>query len=556
VPQILVQWTGYRPSFNLRPGAPTLIGMRRTAWLVYLGLGALATGVYYRLPDLPGAALYVAVGASAVVAIAKGIAWHRPAQRLAWWLIAGGQGLFVVGDALFSVNELILGIEPFPSLADALYLPGYPALAAGLALLAHSRSSRRDWAGVLDAAIIAIGFGLLSWVLVMVPYFQDPSLGMVELLVSLAYPVGDVLLLALAARMATSPGRRTLSFRLLTASLALTMAADTLFAVLALSGADTLVTDGGYLVAYLLLGASALHPSMAGLSEPATRRRARLGRGRLLAMAAAALVAPALLIVQRLQGNDIEVAAIAGTWAVLFVLIMVRMAGLVRGIERSEAERTSLLDRTVQAAEQERTQLAAELHDGPIQRLAVLSYDLERARHQLLGADPVAVARLEQAQAALSTEIQGLRELMVSLRPPALDEVGLEAALRDQVGAFARHTGVNCSVQVALDGRLDGELETIVYRVTQEALLNVARHARARRLWLRLEGVGDRVQLCIQDDGVGFDQVAGPELARSGHFGLVAMRERVEIAGGRFQLDTHPGAGVTLRATFSVPSAA
>ena len=79
------------------------------------------------------------------------------------------------------------------------------------------------------------------------------------------------------------------------------MAADTLFSVLALSGAATAVTDGMYLVAYLLLGAAGLHPSMAGLSEPARRRLARLGRGRLLAMGTAALVAPALLVVQRLR---------------------------------------------------------------------------------------------------------------------------------------------------------------------------------------------------------------------------------------------------------------
>jgi hypothetical protein len=130
----------------------------------------------------------------------------------------------------------------------------------------------------------------------------------------------------------------------------------------------------------------------------------------------------------------------------------------------------------------------------------VLSYDLERARQRVLGI-PAAVAWLEHAQAALSSEVQGLRELMASLRPPTLDEVGLEAALRDQVGAFTRHSGVDCSVRVALAGRLDSELKTIVYRVAQEALLNVTRQARATRLWLELEGVGDQVRLCIPDDG-------------------------------------------------------
>jgi signal transduction histidine kinase len=530
--------------------------MTGTAWRRYLGLGALATGAYFLLPEGPQALLNVVIGASAAAAIALGTGWHRPARRSAWWLVAAAQALFVAGDAMFSVNELVLGVEPFPSLADSLYLPGYPVLAAGLALLAFARSSRRDWLGLIDAAIIAIGFGLVSWVLVMVPYVTDPSLGLVELLVSLAYPVGDVLLLALAARLATTPGRFSPALRLLIASLATMLAADTLFSVLALRGADTSVTDGGYLVAYLLLGAAGLHPSMAGLSEPAPPTRGpRLGRGRLLAMGAAALVAPALLVVQRLRGDEVEVVTIAGAWAVLFVLIMVRMAGLVRGIERAEAERRLLLDRTVQAAEQERRHVAIELHDGPIQRLAVLTYDLERAKQRMLGANAPAVARIEHAQAALSTEIQGLRELMASLRPPTLDEVGLEAALRDHVGAFARRSGVDCSVRVSLDDRLDGELETVVYRVTQEALLNVARHARAGRLWLALDGAGDRVDLEIRDDGVGFD-LASSSPGLGPRHGLIGMRERVEMAGGRFQVDARPGAGVVVRASFSVPSAA
>jgi signal transduction histidine kinase len=115
---------------------------------------------------------------------------------------------------------------------------------------------------------------------------------------------------------------------------------------------------------------------------------------------------------------------------------------------------------------------------------------------------------------------------------------------------------VSCSVKVDLDGRLDGELETVVYRVTQEALLNVARHAEAGRLWVELEGAGDRIDLSIRDDGVGFQPPSTTALVRDGRFGLVAMRERVEMAGGRFQLDAHPGGGVTVRAMFRVSRAA
>ena len=122
--------------------------MRGSAWRLYLGAGALATGVYYLLPGGPRAVLNVLVGASAIAVIALGVRWHRPDRRLPLWLIMAAQGLFVAGDALFSVNELVLHIESFPSLADALYLPGYPVLAAGLAVLAFSPSpGRRDWAG-------------------------------------------------------------------------------------------------------------------------------------------------------------------------------------------------------------------------------------------------------------------------------------------------------------------------------------------------------------------------------------------------------------------------
>jgi len=98
--------------------------MKGTAWRLYLGTGALATGAYYLLPERAGAVLNVVVGASAAAAIAAEVRWHRPARRLAWWLIAAAQSLFVIGDALFSVNELVLNVQPFPSLADALYLPG------------------------------------------------------------------------------------------------------------------------------------------------------------------------------------------------------------------------------------------------------------------------------------------------------------------------------------------------------------------------------------------------------------------------------------------------
>jgi hypothetical protein len=222
------------------------------------------------------------------------------------------------------------------------------------------------WRSHLGAGVLAAGAVLLlpavpESVLVMVPYFRDPELSLVELVVSLAYPVGDALLLALASALAVAGGKRVVAYWLLVGNLVVTLVADTAFPVLALRGADTAPVDAGYVIGYILLGAAALHPSMAALSEPAPERRARLGRGRLRAMGAAALVAPALLVVEHLQGTPIEAAAVAGGWAALLVLVAARVVGLVRDMEQAETERRSLFDRTLQASEQERIQVAADL---------------------------------------------------------------------------------------------------------------------------------------------------------------------------------------------------
>src|SRR5204863_9688146 len=145
-----------------------------------------------------------------------------------------------------------------------------------------------------------------------------------------------------------------------------------------------------------------------------------------------------------------------------------------------ERERAQLLDKTVQAAEEERSRLAAELHDGPIQRLTTMGYDLARSRRWLEKHElERGLSILESSQPQLSNEINGLRELMAALRPPVLDEVGLEAALREHVKTFMNRHGIVCSLETALDRRLDPEIETVLYRVTQEALTNVAKHAGA-----------------------------------------------------------------------------
>jgi PAS domain S-box-containing protein len=214
-----------------------------------------------------------------------------------------------------------------------------------------------------------------------------------------------------------------------------------------------------------------------------------------------------------------------------------------------ESERAQLLDRTVQATEQERQRLALELHDGPLQHLAALALKLERvslAMSRPGSADPEAM--VEQIKGRLQGEVEGLRGIMRELRPPALDERGLEAALLDHLNAVQTQSGLECTVESTVGRRLGPVHETILYRVAQEALTNIARHAGARHAWVELRSTNDGVELEVRDDGVGFDHSHVAELAREGHFGLIGMRERVEMAGGTWELARAPEGGTLIRA--------
>src|SRR5919112_1528356 len=171
--------------------------MRERAWRIYLAAGVAAVAMYLLLPleGLWSSLAYDLIGLSSVAAILVAVRRHQPARPLIWWCFAVGQLLFVVGDVLYAVIEQVLHQSPFPSVADVFYLGGYPILATGLLILIRGRISGRDRAGLIDAAIIATGLGLLSWTFLMKPIAEDPSLSLLERLISLAYPLGDVLML-------------------------------------------------------------------------------------------------------------------------------------------------------------------------------------------------------------------------------------------------------------------------------------------------------------------------------------------------------------------------
>jgi signal transduction histidine kinase len=552
------------------------------SWLRYVAGGAVVALAYLLLPPLSVPAegllrvlLYGGVSASVVVCLVLGMRRHRPGQLLPWYLLLAGQVLNLLGDLAFYWLHLVVGSDAYPSVADVLYLAHYPFVIAGLVALVRSRTPGSDRVSLNDAAIIATSVGVLAWVFLVEPAVLADGMPMQVRIVSAAYPVMDLLALAAATRLVVGVGLRPPAYWLLLLSLLVLLATDTAYASMQLHGLyefDSLggrLLDAGWLASYLLLGAAALHPSMRSLTERDHRATPRSGWIRLAFLAGASLLPLAVIVAQELRGQHRDIGIIAVACMGLFLLVILRMSGLVRTVEsnaaqlrrqgvelqtaleeleRTEAQRTQLLDRTVQGAEEERTRLAAELHDGPIQRLTAVGYQLEEAE-LLLEADGgrhagelVAGVRRE-----LYDEIGGLRRLMAALRPPVLDERGLTLALRDLLEAFERRTGIDCTLQGDSRIRVEPDIETVLYRVVQEALTNVAKHAHATHVRVHLRVDEDRVDMQVNDDGIGFDATSVNGLVGSGHFGLAGMRERVQIAGGTHRLLSTPGNGTAIR---------
>ncbi len=308
-------------------------------WAWYLAIVAILAVAYLAGP-LNAGPLFNLLGASAAAAIAYGAHRHRPRARIAWYAFALGLALFVIGDVLAYNHERIFGRPlPFPSIADPFYLAMYPLLVTGLMVLLRAGRPARDRAALIDGLIITVGLATISWAYLMAPYAHDGSLSALEMVTSLAYPVADVLLLAVAAGLLLR-ARRGPSATLLGAGLMALLVTDAVYGWLLLHGGYETggLLDGGWIAFYALVGAAALHPSMRGLSEAADRSRVRLARGRVALLAATSLLAPALQLIRVFLDQPRE-PVITVCSGIVFILVLVRLAGVVRAQE-AETELT------------------------------------------------------------------------------------------------------------------------------------------------------------------------------------------------------------------------
>jgi signal transduction histidine kinase len=518
--------------------------LARHSATVSVVLGLIAA--YFLLPGLR-VPVWAVLHFGSATAVMIGVRRHRPNARLPWYLMAVGIACFGLGDL---VQEGVFG-DSLQSVADLCYLSTYLLLTVALLKLVRTRRRGRDVAALLDALVFTTGLALLSWQFLMLPYVRDPSLSSGDKLYSLIFPLADVLLLAVLLRLWTGGGGRGWAYYLLGIGAVAMLASDTAF------GLTVIVTgsyqpgsplDIGYIAFPLALGAAALHPSMPSLSLPGRRTRTRVTRVRLALLVSAVVLAQAVIVVEWLRGRPIQYPVVAGAGMLMSLLTFFRFGGMARDMAIQHERRRAAIQ-VVQASDQERIKLAADLHDGPVQEVAMLSYTAHMVRSQLAKGNLArADEMLEELQHELEAQVKELRQVMTALRPPVLDQRGLAAALKQHVEQLENEHQI--IAHLAIERHADdlaSEVETVLYRIAQEALSNVRKHARADHAWVTMDGTDDgKVRLQVRDNGVGFDPAQAGRLVTEGHFGLAGMRERVTFVGGRFDVRSAPGRGTTV----------
>jgi signal transduction histidine kinase len=224
-----------------------------------------------------------------------------------------------------------------------------------------------------------------------------------------------------------------------------------------------------------------------------------------------------------------------------------------RALELSQERLRALSGRLLEVQEEERRRLARDLHDDLGQALTALKIQLE----SLAGAGSGKVrSQVEECVATTTHALERVRQLSLSLRPLQLDDLGLVAALRSHLDRQASIGNLTPHFDAGeAPRRVAPDLETACFRVAQEAITNVLRHAKAKHLWVRLFTADGRLALSVRDDGAGFDLDAARRRAVvGGNLGVVGMEERVALAGGAFEMRTAPGQGTALLATFPLSS--
>lgn len=313
--------------------------MKSNLWKGYLVLVVFVAAYYfvYGSPGLSKLVLYNGIGASAVIAVLYGIHQNQPANKKAWYFIAGALATFLTADVTYYVLELTSDEVPYPSIADGFYLSMYPIMIVGLMLLLRSIAPGRDFAGIVDATLIAVATFAVLGILVMDTYLTDDTSELSGRLISIAYPVMDVALIAVAARLVAAVQLRQKSFAFLTTGLLSLLVADTIYGILGAAGTFQTggFADAFWLSFYGLVAVGALHPSMAEKVEPRINTSGAITKARLAVLF---LVVFAVPVIDLMWGEPFDKVFISVCSMLMFGLVLVRLMGLMSVVQHKEQQ--------------------------------------------------------------------------------------------------------------------------------------------------------------------------------------------------------------------------
>jgi two-component system cell cycle response regulator len=318
------------------------VAVRRVgAWQVVLAAGLAIIAVYYGVSGVGGAgsgtqvALYASAFGTLTVACLVAALRHRP-LRSPMLLLAASAALTVAADVIFYVLTLTQQEVAYPSVADVGYLAAYVFAAGALLLIVRRRTPGWDGASAIDAAIVAVSAAYLVYEFVIAPTMAVTT-GNLTTLVSVAYPVGDLMLIVVGSRLLLGAGPRSIALGLLGGYLALSLYADTAYSIQSLNGTYQVANylDGIWMASAFVLAAGMLHPSAPKLVSVSSAAVPDATVGRLSILAVAAMIAPATLLIQETRTGRPHGTVAAIVCMFLFLLVLIRMAGLVSAQRRA-----------------------------------------------------------------------------------------------------------------------------------------------------------------------------------------------------------------------------
>ncbi|WP_203826901.1 GGDEF domain-containing protein [Actinoplanes palleronii] len=318
---------------RFRPGAWRL-------WLAVVVTCALlrTLGQLLGAPFLGYEIPYLIITCSAPLMILAGVRLHRPARPGGWITLAVGQAAYAAGDVIFSFDVWSTGNMAEPTPGDMFYLSSYVLTGAAVLTFIRRRTPGWNLATAVDALVVALSSGLLTWVFLVEPVASDSTLPMAAKLTEASYPILDLMLLILAVRLVLGAGARTPALYLLFGYLGVMFAADTGYAVVGLLGGENTTepfTGGLWVVSLGLIAACALHPSMRDFDTPSHTATPDATPARLTVLTCAVLMVPGLQFVLHTIGKDLNVPLASAACTVMFLLVMARMAGLVAAQRRA-----------------------------------------------------------------------------------------------------------------------------------------------------------------------------------------------------------------------------